>query len=359
MTSEGMEDQNGVSPATESEVDAQTRQTKAQPQPNNNRPSWSNGQCVVSVPSCSSLNPTFDLSLCRAKLENDGFQIPVSDMEAPLKTALDVPSVRRYMVFNSAVFHFIMAPVLYMVVWCAVFSTLHLYITVSDYWVLCLSVSLVAIFLTTAIIFILHHSNKEINMNLDVRLIQVNERMVKHKLLVAVADWVQNCTGVMQLFFVYWDMSRCLRALTETLEEHSFVANDTQKKLKRKMSHLVLVSEVTPAAAAAADPKVSGSDVEQDLEEQRPLLRREDTGCSSSQRENAKVTTNYSLIPDRALPAQAKAYQLLMTYSATYVKLLVSEKLSGPSHHRIRSRRNHCTTAPLCLCQYIKKKILQ
>uniref|UniRef100_A0A3B4V9U2 Transmembrane protein 268 n=1 Tax=Seriola dumerili TaxID=41447 RepID=A0A3B4V9U2_SERDU len=321
-----MADRNGVCHVMESEVDAQIRQTQAQPQANNNRPNWSNGQCVVSVPSCSSLNPSFDLSLCRAKLENDGFQIPISDMEAPLKAALDVPSVRRYMVFNSALFHFIMAPVLYVVVWCAVFSTLHLYITVSDYWVLCLSVSLVSIFLTTAIIFILHHSNKEINMNLDVRLIQVNERMVKHKLLVAVADWVQNCTGNMQ------------------------------RKLRRKMSHLVLVSEVT-----AADPEVSGSDVEQDLDEQRPLLGHEDTGCraSSSQREDAKVTTNYSLIPDLSLPPQAKAYQLLMTYSAAYVKLLVSERLSGPSHHRLRSRRNHCNTAPLCLCQYIKKKILR
>uniref|UniRef100_A0A3B4VCC2 Transmembrane protein 268 n=1 Tax=Seriola dumerili TaxID=41447 RepID=A0A3B4VCC2_SERDU len=303
--SEMMADRNGVCHVMESEVDAQIRQTQAQPQANNNRPNWSNGQCVVSVPSCSSLNPSFDLSLCRAKLENDGFQIPISDMEAPLKAALDVPSVRRYMVFNSALFHFIMAP---------------------------------------------------INMNLDVRLIQVNERMVKHKLLVAVADWVQNCTGNMQLYVVYWDMSRCLRALTETLEEHSFVANDTQRKLRRKMSHLVLVSEVT-----AADPEVSGSDVEQDLDEQRPLLGHEDTGCraSSSQREDAKVTTNYSLIPDLSLPPQAKAYQLLMTYSAAYVKLLVSERLSGPSHHRLRSRRNHCNTAPLCLCQYIKKKILR
>lgn len=52
--------------------------------------------------------------------------------------------------------------VLYVVVWCAVFSTLHLYITVIDYWVLCLCVSLVSIFLTTAIIFVLHHSNKEV-----------------------------------------------------------------------------------------------------------------------------------------------------------------------------------------------------
>lgn len=122
--------------------------------------------------------------------------------------------------------------VLYVVVWCAVFSTLHLYVSVTDYWVLCLCVSLVAIFLTTAIIFILHYSNKQVkkkkrgrgytetlvsclklrmktplspplllqlNVNLDVRLIQVNERMVNHKLLVTVADWVQNCSGNVQV----------------------------------------------------------------------------------------------------------------------------------------------------------------
>ncbi|KAI3358720.1 hypothetical protein L3Q82_015135, partial [Scortum barcoo] len=362
VTSEMMEDRNGLCHVMEeSEEDVQIRQTKPQPQANSNRPSWSNGQRVLAVPSCSFLNPSFDLSLCRAKLENKGFQIPVRDLEAPLKVALDVPSVRRYMVFNSALFHFIMAPVLYMVVWCAVFSTLHLYITVSDYWVLCLSVSLISIFLTSAIIFILHHSNKEINMNLDIRLIQVNERMVKHKLLVAVADWVENCTGNMQvvalkfaktLYFVYWDMSRCLRALTETLEERSFAANDTQNKLKKKLSHLVLVTEVT-----GADPEDGESDVEQGSDEQRPLLRNEDNRCSasSSQREDTKVTTNYSLVPDASLPAQAKAYQLLMTYSAAYVKLLVSQRLSG---HSLYPRRNHCTTAPFCLCQYIKRKIL-
>lgn len=350
-----MEDEDEVGHVMEeSEVDGQIRQNKAQA--NNNRANWLNGQVVLAEPSCSALNPSFDLSLCRARLENYGFQIPVRDMEAPLRIALDVPSVRRYMAFNSALFHLILAPVLYVVVWCAVFSTLHLYITVTDYWVLCLSVSLVSIFLTTAVIFILHHSNKELNMNLDVRLIQVNERMVRHKLLVAVADWVQNCRGNMQLYFVYWDMSRCLRALTETLEERSFVANDTQNKLKKKMSHLVLVTEVTDT-----DPEVGGSDGEQGSDEQRPLLGNEETRCStpSSQREDAKVTTSYSLIPAAELPAKAKAYQLLMTYSAAYVKLLVSERLSGPSHHRLRPRRNHCTTAPFCLCQYIKKKILR
>ncbi|XP_034066167.1 transmembrane protein 268 isoform X3 [Gymnodraco acuticeps] len=302
-----MESKNNVcSVMKDGEMDVQVRETKAQSeQSNNNRTNWSNGQCVVAMPSCSMLNPSFDLSLCRAKLENDGFQIPEEDMEAPLKTALEVPSVRRYMVFNSALFHFLMAP---------------------------------------------------IDMNLDVRLIQVNERLVKHKLMVAVVDWVQSCSGNMQLSFVYWDMSRCLRALTETLEERSFVVNDTQNKLKKKMSHLALVTEET-----AVDLKVGGSDVEQDPDEQRPLLSQESTGSStpSSPPEAAKVTTNYSLIPDQSLPAQAKAYQLLMTYSAAYVKLLVSQRLSGPTHHRLRPRRNHCTTAPLCLCQYIKKQILR
>lgn len=72
--------------------------------------------------------------------------------------------------FGADVKHvmFLFHQVLYVVVWCAVFSTLHLYITVSDYWVLCLCVSLVSIFITTAVIFVLHHSNKEVTLTLSV-----------------------------------------------------------------------------------------------------------------------------------------------------------------------------------------------
>ncbi|KAG7500199.1 hypothetical protein JOB18_011573 [Solea senegalensis] len=349
-----MEDKDRVCPVMEeNEVDVQIRHSKSQLQACTNTPTWSNGQCILSVSSCSALNPRFNLSLCRAKLESDGFQIPETDLEAPLKTALELPSVRRYMVFNSAFFQFIMAPVLYMVVWCSVFSTLHMYIPVSDGWVLCLCVSLVSILFTSGIIFVLHCNNKKINMNLDVRLIQVNERLVKHKVLVAVTDWVQNCSGNMQLHFVYWDISLCLRALTEALEEHSFVENDIQNILRKKMSHLTLTTEVK-----VSDPEAGVS------QEQTPLLGQEVTGgsTSSSQQEAAKVTTSCSLIPDASLPPHAKAYQLLMTYSAAYVKLLVSNRLSAVSlhhHHHRRSQTSHCTVAPLCLCQYIRNKILR
>lgn len=67
------------------------------------------------------------------------------------------------------------------------------------------------------------------------------------------------------------------------------------------MAHLVLVSEVPDV-----DPELGGLCVEQDCDEQRPLLRNVETGCStsSSLQEGAKVTVNYSLIPDASLPAQ-------------------------------------------------------
>uniref|UniRef100_A0A3P9N0P4 Transmembrane protein 268 n=1 Tax=Poecilia reticulata TaxID=8081 RepID=A0A3P9N0P4_POERE len=301
-----MEDRNGDCQASEeTAVDSEIRRTQTDQQTNNNRSRWTNGQCVAAIPTSSALSPRFDLDLCRSKLEQEGFEIPVRDLEEPLKTALDVPSVRRYMVFNSGLFHFVLAP---------------------------------------------------ININIDVRLIQVNERMMKHKLMVGVADWVQNCAGQMQLYLVYWDMSYCLRTLSDTLEERNFVTNETQKTMKSRMSHLVLVTKLPPI-----NPEAGGSDVEQDSDENRPLLRNEDTGCSTppSQWGDSKVTSNYCLVPEASLPAQAKAYQLLMTYSAAYVKLLMSERLAGPSRHRLRPLRSHCTTAPVCLCQYIKTKVLR
>ncbi|KAM8884405.1 transmembrane protein 268 isoform 3-T4 [Synchiropus picturatus] len=304
------------------------RPSKAQSEDIDSRPRWSNGQCVMSMMSSSIMRPSFDLAHCSDQLAREGFQqIPDQDLETPLRAALDSPAVRRYLVFNSTVFHLIMAPMLYLVLWCAVFSTLHLYISVTEYWVLCLCVSLISIFLTTAIIFFLHRSNNNINMNIDVRLIQ--------------------------LYFVYWDMTRCLRSLTQTFEEQSFIENNVQNKLKRRMSHLVLVADVAATEAQR-------SEVEQGSDEHRPLLGNEAGSSSQSSPHNdPKITMNYSLIPDALLPPQAKAHQLLMTYSAVYVKLLMSERLSGPSHHRLRACRNHCTTAPFCLCQYIKTKIIR
>lgn len=90
------------------------------------------------------------------------------------------------------------------------------------------------------------------------------------------------------------------------------------------MSHLVLVNEDT-----AVDPEVEGSDLEQqDSDEQRPLLRHEDTdgSTSSSQREGAKVTTNYSLVPDATLPAQVKRHDAVRLKERKFKKEKKLEK---------------------------------
>lgn len=41
----------------------------------------------------------------------------------------------------------------------------------------------------------------QINVNTDVRLVRVNERLIGHGLLLGVADWIERCTGKMQVRF--------------------------------------------------------------------------------------------------------------------------------------------------------------
>ncbi|KAJ3609357.1 hypothetical protein NHX12_023880 [Muraenolepis orangiensis] len=299
----------------------------------------------------------------------DGPTIPASDLIGPLTTALDPPPVRRYMVFNSSLFHFVMAPVLYVVIWCGVFSTANRYMTITDYWM---------------------------NVNVDVRLIQVNETLIKHKLLVGVADWVHNCSGTLQLFFIYWDMSSCMRTLTQALDRRLIAPDELQKRLTKRLSHLLLRVDVS------ADGQPSAV---QRPDEERPLLAEEEMTRSTvtSQRGDTKLTANHNLLPDPGLPAQDTAYQLLVTYSSVYTRLLVSKRLSAPPtalhqdphqdpyqdphqdphqdlhlephqdpHQDLhldphqdphqdphpRPGSNHCSTGPLCLCQYIRAKVL-
>ncbi|KAG1947320.1 hypothetical protein F2P79_013160 [Pimephales promelas] len=284
------------------------------------------------------------------------FQIPAEDFEGPLHLALDHPSVKRYLLFNSNFFNFFLAPLLYLVLWCAVYSTLHMYIggNTADFWVLCLCVSLLSIILTAAIIIIFYYSNKEINMNTDVRLVGVNEHMVRNGLLLGVADWVHKCRGKLQLFCVYWDLSPCLTCLVEALDDMSFVRDQVQNKLKKKMSHLVLVTEV-----ATLGPEDGLQEEEEVPDEERPLLvEGRERSSSTSQREDSKLTKHFSLMPDATLSNQDIAYQLLMTYGALYVRLLVSNKLPAPSRRPSAAGKNHSTSS-LCLCEYVELKVLQ
>ncbi|XP_046700280.1 transmembrane protein 268 [Silurus meridionalis] len=321
---------------------------------NSRRSQWTNGQCVVAVPTPSLLTPTFDLELCRTQLEKEGFHVPVEDFETPLRTALEPPSIRRYLFFNSSLFHFIMAPIMYVVLWCAVYSSLHVYLdeSIVNLWVLCLCVSFIVVIVTVAIILVFHCSNKEINVNTDVRLVKVNERLIGHDLLLGVADWIEKCTGKMQLCCIFWDLGPCLQTLTETLEKLDLVSDEIKNKLKKRMSHLTVVAEVPPS-----EPE--DGEISEEADEGHPLLGRgRESHAVPKKRQEVILTQTFNLLPDFTLSCQDIANHLLMIYSAVYVKLLVTERLPT-SFHNLDLERNHCTTASLCLCQYVQYKLLQ
>ncbi|KAF5898092.1 transmembrane protein C9orf91-like isoform X1, partial [Clarias magur] len=267
---------------------------------NSGRATWTNGQCVVAVSTASILAPSFDLDLCRTQLEHEGFQIPVEDFETPLRTALEPPSIRRYLFFNSSLFHFIMAPIVYVVLWCAFYSSLHLYLNerVMNFWVLCLCVSLIVSVITIAIILVFHYSNKEINVNTDVRLVKVNERLIGHGLLLGIADWVERCTGRMQLCCVFWELGPCQQTLTETLAELDLVGDEIKKKLKKRMSHLTVVAEVPPPESDAEEPT-------EEPHEEHPLLGgAAERRAPPEKRQEVVLTETFNLLPDLTLSHQ-------------------------------------------------------
>lgn len=91
--------------------------------------------------------------------------------------------------------------------------------------------------------------------------------------------------------------------VSSPVSEQSNQSVSSQKTMKSRMSHLVLVMEVPPI-----DPEAAVSEVEQDCDENKPLLRNEDTSCSTPSRQQGapKVTSNYSLVPEALLPAQVR-----------------------------------------------------
>ncbi|XP_069054121.1 transmembrane protein 268 [Lepisosteus oculatus] len=312
----------------------------------------SNGQVLLACPSTCPWAPRFDLALCRDLLAAKGVQIPVQEFDRPFLNALDSPSIRRYLLFNSTLFQLFLAPAVYMVIWCGLYSSLHLYLSSlveRRFWLFCLSVSVLAVLLTSLVLLILGQNNRKINMNTDVRLIQANEVLSQHELLTGVWDTVQNCSSLHQLLFVHFDLSGCRARLTELLEEQSFVRAQLQSKLHQRLAHLLLLVKV-------ATPDPEGSAEAADSEETPLLLsggeQEPARDSARGQQREPQLSKSYSLVPEGT--PEEMAHRLLLTYGAVYVRLLAARGL--PSEERpLHVRR---TNTP-CLCQYVEKAVLR
>ncbi|XP_029441797.1 transmembrane protein 268-like [Rhinatrema bivittatum] len=203
--------------------------------------------------------PGFDYGACGPAFARHGLRVPSEDYELPLRQALDAPEVRRFLCFSSCWFLTLLAPTLYVLAWCALFSTFHLFLRplVEEHLaVSCLGFSAASVLFAGAVALLLGRSRGQVTVNSDVRLMRANEGLRGHRLLVGLSDCMESCMGRLQLTFCFFDVGDCLQRLIQLLEGRPGSQNPLQAGVRRKMGGFcVSVMESGPVPLQAAGAK--------------------------------------------------------------------------------------------------------
>ncbi|XP_058674143.1 transmembrane protein 268 isoform X2 [Ammospiza caudacuta] len=224
--------------------------------------------------------------------------------------------------------------VFYISLWTNLYSTLQL-CSLGHSWGAGVLVTLVALALTVLVILVIDGHHRKLNVNTDVRLAAVNEIFIKHSIILGITDVLDGPHNILQLCFVHFSPQPCLQALAA----HITHLQGTQAGLRHRLNKLWVVMDV------AAQPEL-GVEEEAPCEES-PLLSREVT----LNKDPVTCSELLHLIPEG--PPQAMAQQLLVLFSACYVRLLVTGRLprASPGGHLGHS------SIP-CLCQFIQSTLL-
>ncbi|RLW00452.1 hypothetical protein DV515_00008900 [Chloebia gouldiae] len=291
---------------------------------------------VLLVLSMDNTCPTssFDMDLCADKLQSLGIQVPMDPWRRLIQEGVLRPEVRRYLFYSSRGFQIAMAVVFYISLWTNLYSTLQL-CSLGHSWGAGVLVTLVALALTVLVILVIDGHQRKLNVNTDVRLAAVNEIFIKHSIILGITDVLDGPHNTLQLWFVHFSPEPCLQALAA----HITHLQGTQAGLRHRLNKLWVLLDV------AVQPELG-------VEEETP--------CEESPLLSSGVTLNKDpvtcsellhLIPEG--PPQAVAQQLLVIFSACYVRLLVTGRLprASPGGHLGHS------SAP-CPCQFIQSTVL-
>ncbi|XP_069491125.1 transmembrane protein 268-like [Ambystoma mexicanum] len=304
-----------------------------------------NGQLILTLSTGSACwGPRFEYSQCTEMLALHGLQVPPEDFELPLRRAIDAPELRRYLFFNSTLFLTLLAPVLYLVIWCSLFSSFHLLGTAfsKEYFgAFCLALSAAAVMVTGTIIMVLHCHHGKISMNTEVRLTQANELLANHHLLVGLFEQTKNCSSQIHLSFCYFNVLECFQRLVHLLEYSHSLQNRVKRKF-RGLSVVVIQSSVTPRSECS---RAEGME-----SEETPLLQAEPEADPRCRPQSSNCSLACCVAPVGT--PQEMAAKLVALHSALYVKLLVTQGLpqTGFSLHAEEAR------VP-CLCQLIESHL--
>ncbi|XP_078496974.1 transmembrane protein 268 [Lissotriton helveticus] len=298
---------------------------------------------VLSVLTCSSGSPS-EMEICVKKLQAFGVQVSLEQCRTLIQNTVLQPDVKRYLFFSSRGFGLALAVIFYMCLWANIYSIVRMFAIGQQWWSIIL-VSLGAAAITTVTILIIDHRQRKINVNTDVRLAAANDSFLKHHMLIGVTDGMRNYRNTLKLWFVHFDPRRCLRTLSQRLEE---MKRERTPALRRCLDHLCIVMEtvVTP------DPGTDGSEMEEGdargQTEASPLL----SVGRGSQKKPLLCSEIVPLIQEGE--PDVMAHQLLVIFSACYVRLLITGQLPAVSVVRHAEKIN----AP-CLCQFIEASALE
>ncbi|XP_059342281.1 transmembrane protein 268 isoform X2 [Ammospiza nelsoni] len=224
--------------------------------------------------------------------------------------------------------------VFYISLWTNLYSTLQL-CSLGHSWGAGVLVTLVTLALTVLVILVIDGHHRKLNVNTDVRLAAVNEIFIKHSIILGITDVLDGPHNILQLCFVHFSPQPCLQALAA----HITHLQGTQAGLRHRLNKLWVVMDV------AAQPEL-GVEEEAPCEES-PLLSREVT----LNKDPVTCSELLHLIPEG--PPQAMAQQLLVLFSACYVRLLVTGRLPRASSG---GHLGHSSIP--CLCQFIQSTLL-
>nr|XP_033771186.1 transmembrane protein 268 isoform X2 [Geotrypetes seraphini] len=319
------------------------------------RASLYNGRVILTLSTgVSCWGPGFDYGACGPAFALNGLQVPVEDYELPLRQVLDPPEVRRFLCFNSSRFLMILPPALYVLAWCALFSTFHLFLRsfIEEYLILsCLGFGAAAVILAGVVALLLWRSRDWIVVNSDVRLMKANEKLHSHRLLVGLSDYMEKCTGRLQLTFCFFDVGDCLQRLTQLLEGSPGSQNPLQGKMRQRLGRFLIgVTEGGPALPQVAEIEEADTEETPLLDRSRDRKESREAAGPGKPRSALAHTVVINLIPRGT--SQEAASQLLTLYSAVYARLLGACQLPRTQHSL------HAQEAAVpCLCQHIESSL--
>ncbi|XP_015221998.2 transmembrane protein 268 isoform X1 [Lepisosteus oculatus] len=248
-------------------------------------PELQSGQVVLGLTGniLGSAGPGFNLEAGTRILRDRGIQVTSAELSADLQGVLQDLEIRRYIFLTSRLFTAALALVCYVCLWLNLYCSLRA-LGVAMHWSLGVWVSLASALGTAGGLLILHRRRSQLNVNTDVRMAAVNEKLLKHKLLAGLTGCTDRHPTALRLWMVHFDLCPCRQALAELMEHWS---SSHQLELQSRLSQVCVV--VTGSSSQSKEEGKAG------LTEEVPLLASVGRGGGAKQ---LSVTQCVCLIPN-------------------------------------------------------------